>query len=130
MALIHRAACQGVVHTFIQTANSAAAVSRLVDFEAGAEKKLGGKLFHREADGIGGVSKPLVADRLPPGFTMATGKQFGRGIIIKSGYRFDSRRFARDSFDDDFSNHDYVKSSLRRLLYPAAQDASRSAPVS
>src|ERR1039458_2694346 len=86
IALSRRATDQGIVHALVQAANSVAAVSPLVDFEMGSQKKLRWKLFDREADGIRRVRKTSVPNWLSLGFPIAAGEQLCLSVIIKSDH--------------------------------------------
>ena len=107
IALSLRAAGQGIVHTVVQAANCLVVVSLLVDFEAGAQEKLGRKLFDCEPDGVRRVPKPSVTNGSSPGFLLATGEQLRRGVIIEFDYDlFDCGVFDRHLFERYFFDHD------------------------
>jgi hypothetical protein len=103
-----RAADQGIVQAVVQDANCAVVISLLVDFETGSQQKLGRKLFDCESDGVRRVPESSVSYRSSPGFLLATGEQFGCGIIIEFDYGvFDRGVFDRHSLERDFFDHDY-----------------------
>jgi len=81
IALSRRATDQGIVHALVQAANSVAAVSPLVDFEMGSQKKLRWKLFDREADGIRRVRKNVCTK-----LVVAWISDCGRGTALPRRY--------------------------------------------
>jgi hypothetical protein len=77
---------QGISVAFVQLPNAAAVESLLTDFKEGADKKLWLEIFHGEADGVRGLGKAPVAERLTPGHPPTRGIQLSRGIVIKIGH--------------------------------------------
>jgi hypothetical protein len=78
---------QGIINTVIQASNSATVVSPFIYFQAGSQKKFGGKLLNGEFNGVCGMLKSHVLDdtRFCPG--VLAGEKFGRRLIVKSFVR-------------------------------------------
>jgi hypothetical protein len=109
IALSRRAADQGIVRAVVEAANSLVVISLLVDFEIGAQERLGWKLFDCEPDGVRRVAKSSVPNGSSSGILLATGEQLRRGVIIKFDYGlFDRGVLDRHLFERDFSDHDFI----------------------
>src|SRR5882672_12485416 len=78
---------QGIFGAVVQLPDAAAVESLLADFEEGADQKLRLEIFDGEADGMRGLGKAPIAERLTPRHPPARGIQLGRGIVIKVGHR-------------------------------------------
>src|SRR5579862_6043091 len=78
---------QGIFGAVVQLPDAAAVEPLLADFEVGTEQKLRLEIFDSEADGVRGLGKTPVAERLTPRHPPARGIQLSRGIVIKIGHR-------------------------------------------
>jgi hypothetical protein len=74
---------QGIAYALIQATDCVAVVSLSVNFKIGSHQKLRRELLNRETDGVNGVSKTPISNRLPPGFPVAPGEQLRLDAKIK-----------------------------------------------
>src|ERR1700733_12670802 len=82
---------QGIFGAFVQLPDAAAVESFLADFEVGAEQKLRLEIFDGEADGVRGLGKAPVAERLTARHAPARGIELRRGLVIEAGHRTGSK---------------------------------------
>jgi hypothetical protein len=77
---------QRIALTLVQSAYACAVESLLIDFEEGAEKKLGRQLLDGEANGISGAGKSPVSKTRTSGFPASCGEKLGFHAVIECSH--------------------------------------------
>ena len=77
---------QRIALIVVQSAYAGAVESHLIDFEEGAEKKLGRQFLDRETNGIGGAGKSPVSKARTSGFPASCGEKLGFHAVVKCGH--------------------------------------------